>query len=191
MVRRRSSLSLKEPLEANPRLIPPLQRWIHWYRLFAGILDINFQVILHILADTWQIMHHIYAQLAELPGITNSRKLQQLGWVNGAGTANDLTTIRFLRAAVSADILDSHCLLSFKQDPVGESTTDNGQIGSSHHGMQISPGRTQAAAAMNVAVKGAKSLLLVPIDILCQRIACLLHCPHEGAKERIFTGASF
>ena len=57
----------------------------------AGVLDIDLEVILEVLADARQVVARGDADRAQPPGVTDPRQLQQLRGVEGASTEDDLT----------------------------------------------------------------------------------------------------
>ena len=75
MVRRTRSLAEQHPVEADPRPVPPFDGRRHRHGLFAGVLDIHFEVVLQVLANTGDVGDDVDAQGLELAGIADAREL--------------------------------------------------------------------------------------------------------------------
>ena len=65
---------------------------------------------------------------------------------------------------------------------------DDGEIGAVFDRVQVGPGGTQTATAIDIAVEGAETLLPLTVDIIGQRITGLLHRLEKGFKQGILAG---
>ncbi|MNV82020.1 hypothetical protein D3C71_1757310 [compost metagenome] len=59
------ALAEQQPLGADRRLVPPLQRRIERHRLLAGVLQVQLQVVLEVLADPGQVVHQRDVEVAQ------------------------------------------------------------------------------------------------------------------------------
>ena len=73
----------------------------------AGVLDVDLEVVLEVLADARQVVAHVDADRAQLPGVTDPRQLQQLRGVEGAATQDDLTGADPLVTPAGAGVVDT------------------------------------------------------------------------------------
>ena len=76
----RRPFTMKKPLVAHQRLVVPLHGRVHGHRgLFAGVLDIHFQVVLEVLPYPGKIEHRADAQGLQFGGVAHTGNLKQLG----------------------------------------------------------------------------------------------------------------
>ena len=93
MVGGRRPFALKEPLVPDLGLVVPLHRGIHRYRLFTGVLHVDFEMILHVFPHAGKVLDDIDAQPRQVRGIAHAGKLQQLGGIDGTTAADDFAAI--------------------------------------------------------------------------------------------------
>ncbi len=70
--------AVEQPLCTDGRLVPPQQRRVEGHRLGAGVLQIEFQVILQVFADARQVMYHGDVQAFEQAGRADAGTLENL-----------------------------------------------------------------------------------------------------------------
>ncbi len=105
VVRGTGALAQEQPLGADERSPPHLQLRLQRDRLLARVLHVDLEMVLHVLADSRQVVHHRDAQRAERAGITDAAELQQLWRVERAATQDDFPCGHLLRGpAASAEL---------------------------------------------------------------------------------------
>ena len=62
------------------------------------------------------------------------------------------------------------------------------RLGRRHHGVQVRAGRAQAPTAADVAVEAGEALLAVPVDVVGELVAGLLHRREERSEQRVGRG---
>src|SRR5690606_21523934 len=80
---------------------------------------------------------------------------------------------------------------ALKQDAAGDGTGLDMEVGTLLGGLQVGARGAVAATVANVAVEGSKAFLAVAVDVVSERVACLLHSLEEGLEERIGARARF
>ena len=68
----------QQPARADQRAIPQIDGRVQGDRFLAGDLEIEFQMILQVLADAGQIVNHGNAERAQFRRGPDARQLQQL-----------------------------------------------------------------------------------------------------------------
>ena len=86
--------------------------------------------------------------------------------------------------AAALDICHARGPGALEEDPRGEGTGDEMEVAPAQHGMQVGPGRAEAAAPVNVAVEGGEALLAVAVDVGGATVARLLGGLQEGLEQR-------
>ena len=102
MVRRAGAGPPEQPLGADHRPVAPLQRGRHRDRLLAGVLDVDLEVILQVLADARQVGDHVDAVLAQQAGRADAGELEQLRRVDRPAAQDDLAGADLLRLTAAA-----------------------------------------------------------------------------------------
>ena len=185
----RAGPSSRQPLHADPRAAPLGQHRRHRDGLCAPVLDVHLEVVLHVLAHTHEIMHHVDAERSELGRVADARELEELRRVERAAAADDLSAECALHdSAPSGDVLDSDCTRSVEDDLRRERARTNVEIGTVHHRVEVRARRAEAPSALDVAVEAGETLLAVAVDIIGQLVARLLHGTEEGVAEGIRGG---
>ena len=59
-------------------------------RLLGGVLDVDLEVVLEVLADAGQVVHEGDAELGEVLLVADAGELEQLGRVDRAAAQDDL-----------------------------------------------------------------------------------------------------
>ena len=198
MVRRRRALA-EEPCESDKRPLPELQVGLDRHRFLAGVLDIDLEVILHVLADAGEMRHDLDAEPFQVPAVTDPRQLQQLGRVEGAATGDDfLGRDRLRRSALHAEpesalaVLDADRFVALEQDLVGLGPSLQRQIAPLlEHGVQVGTGSRQAPGAMHVLVESREALLLEAVDVVGPAVTSLLARLQPGVEQWCLSRAAF
>jgi hypothetical protein len=71
--------------------------------LSAGVLDVDLQVVLHVLADAREVVDDVDAEGAQFLGIADAGELEQLRGVDGAAAEDDLPGTDLLERAVGVE----------------------------------------------------------------------------------------
>jgi hypothetical protein len=71
-------LAEQQPLGADRRLVPPVQRRVQRHRLLAGVLQVHLQVVLEVLADPGQLVHQRDVEVAQQRGRADPGALEDL-----------------------------------------------------------------------------------------------------------------
>ena len=74
VVRRARAAAEEEPLRADQRPLPLLQRGLHRDRLRARVLHVHLEVVLQVLADAGQVVHDGDAERLQLAGVADARR---------------------------------------------------------------------------------------------------------------------
>ena len=90
MVGRRQALLEQDPLQPDPRAVPPLQPGRHRHGLGAGVLHVHLQVVLKVLAHARQPMADRNARGLQVGFVSHTRDLEQLRRVDGPAAEDDL-----------------------------------------------------------------------------------------------------
>ena len=180
---RRARAAAEEPLQPDPRALPLLQRRLHGDRLLAAVLDVDLEVVLEVLADAGEVVHHVHAERLELARVADPRELEELRGVDRAAAEDHLAPADLAQLA-ALERLDADGAARFEEDPGDELTRLDGQVRPVQHGMEVGACRAPAAAAADVAVERGEALLAVAVDVVGQRVARLLHRLEEGPEER-------
>ncbi len=80
----------EQPLGADLRLVPPLQRRVERHRLFALVLQVHLQMVLQILTHAGEIVDHRDIELPEQLGVADAGALQDLRRGNRPGAQQHL-----------------------------------------------------------------------------------------------------
>ena len=191
VVGRGRALVQEKPLEADPRLVVPAQRGEDRDRLGAGVLDVDLQMILHILAHAGQVLDHGNVQRLQVGGRAHAGQLQQLGRVDRAAAADHPPGADRLRAPAPACDFHAHRACAVEENARDQHLGAQVEIGTVHDRVQIRTRRAQPSPAMHVAVEGGKAFLTIAVDVVGERVARFLHGGEECVEKRTGRGAAF
>ncbi len=192
VVRGSRALASQQPLQADERIAPQVQVGLHGHRLGAGVLDVDLQVVLQVLADAGKVDHGVDSEGVEVPGFAYAGELQQLrGGVDGAAGQDDLAGVDHMGLAVAAvgDAGGHRALeVDFGDHRPGEDCeVRTAGVG----GADVCPGCREALALVDVSVEGREAFLAVAVDVVGQGVADFLGCLEEGLEERVGGRATF
>ncbi len=178
------ALAEEQPLGTDGRLVPPFGRRVDRHRLLAGVLQVEFQMILQVGADARQVMHHRDVQVAQQGRRADAGALQQLRRGDraaahqyfAAGVGGDRVV------AVAHQVGDADGALAAEQDAVAQGVGDDGQVGPAAGLVQVAaPGGGATALRGDGPVHGAEAFLLVAVEVIGSRVAGL----HAGLDHRM------
>ncbi len=174
-----------EPLEADPRPPPELQRRLHRDRLRAGVLDVDLEMVLQVLAHAGQVGHHGHAQRLELGRGADARELQELRRVDGATAQDDRASSDLTGWPGALVVDDADGTPALEGDATHEGARLDLEVRPVRDGMQVGSRGRQATTTADVAVERGEALLPLPVDVWCERVAGLLDGLEEGAEEGV------
>ena len=180
-----SAFFVEQPVKANRGFVVPFQGRGHGYGLFAPILNVNFQMVLEVFAHTGQVLDHGNIQILEQTCICNTGKLKQLGGVDGAAAADDMTAVCGFAAIFPPGKGHPFGAFSAEQNPGGHGPGDQFKVFAVLDRVIVGPGRTPALALFDVPVKGGKTLLAKSVDIVGQGISRFLNRFEKRLEQRI------
>ncbi len=193
MVRRPGPAAAEEPSRADRRPVAPLQRRRHRDRQPGGVLDVDLEVVLQVLAHAGQVGHRVDAEPAQQPGVAHPGQLQQLRRVDRASAQDDLPGPDLLRrarpagpvpAAPAAPVLHAHRAAALERDPGDERPAFHREVAAPHDRVQVGPGGRQPPAPADVPVERGEAFLPVAVHVLGQAVARLLRGLEEGQEQR-------
>ena len=173
----------QQPLQAHERPAPLIQVRLGGRGGLGGlILDVDLEVVLQVLAHTWQVLDDVNSVLLQNLTVTNAGDFQQLRGVNGTGGQHDLFGINAVNAALPL-VLDADGLLALEEDLGGESAGADLEVLAIHIGVEVSAGSGPALAVLNITVERSEALLAVTVDVIGQVVAGFLHRLEQGLEE--------
>ncbi len=155
------------------------------HRQLRGVLDVDLEVVLEVLAHARQVVHDRHAVLGEQGLVADAGELEQLGRVDRAAAEDHLAGLDTAVAAAGARVVDADGAGAVEADLGGERGGLDVEVLPVAHRVQVGPGRGPAAAAVDVAVEPREALLPVAVDVVGQRVAGLLRGLEEGAEQRV------
>ena len=184
MVRGPEARTEEQPLGPDERLPPQLQARGDRHGLRAGMLHVDLEVILEMLADPGNVLHHVDAQRAELVRVADPRELQDLRRVDGAAAQDHLARPNRPRRTRPARVLDPDRSRPVEQDPVDERPGAHVEVRPARDRVQVGAGGRQPAPAMHVPVERREALLAIPVHIVGQGVPGLLDRFEERTEQR-------
>ena len=170
----------EQPLRADERPLPLLQRRLHRHRLRARVLHVDLEMVLQVLADAGQVVHDVDAERRQLARVADAGELEQLRRVDRAAAEDHLAR---------ADRLAADARRRPRAFPRTRRGSTNARQRTSRFGrdidrMEVRARRAQPPAAADRAVELREALLPVAVDVVRQRVAGLLHRLEERVEER-------
>ncbi len=185
MIGRPQAILAQQPACADQRAIPPVDRGVQGDRLLARHLEIKLQVILQVLADARQIVHHLDAERAQLRRRPHSGQLQQLRRVDGAARENQLRANAHAVRFASAAVLDAAGAPALEKYARRKRMRQHLEVGALHGGAQVGARGAAAPAPLHGHVHAAEAFLLKTVDVRRPRIARLAGGAEPCRMQRI------
>src|SRR4029453_10572937 len=113
--------------------------------LGGGVLDIDLEVVLQVLADAGQVLDDLDPERAELGRRSDARELEQLRRVDRPAAEPDPPGPRRARAAARARVLDADRTVALEQDAGRKRERLDLEVGPPHRWMEVGAGRPTAA----------------------------------------------
>ena len=161
-------------------------------RLGACHLEIEFEMILQICANTGPVCAHCYAVALQLVCRADAGKLQQLDRIDRPARKDDLACGAQLMHLARLFIFHADSARAFEQDACRQRMFDNVKIGPLAGFIQIGFGRRTARAVSHGHVHPAKAFLGIAVIVFGQAIARLLRriepCLMQWIVERAIAG---
>ena len=142
-------------------------------------------MVLQVLADTGQVVHHVDAERLERLGVADARELEQLRRVDRTAAEDDLVRARLLERVLAGAVLDADGARALEEHPRDLRARLQLEVRALDHGMEVGPRRAQPPAAPDVAVEGREALLSVAVDVGGEFVAGLLGRLEEGLEKRV------
>ena len=185
VVRRTGPGAEEQPLEPDPGPVAPLHRRRHRDGLLGPVLDVDLEVVLQVLADAGQVVHDVDARAprarSALPTPESWSSCGEL-----IAPPQRITSPASIRSGpVASRHLDADRARAVEEDPVHERAAAHLEVRPLHHRVEVRAGRAEAPAAVDVAVEGREALLPVPVDVVGERVARLLHRLEERLEQRV------
>ena len=185
MIGRTQSAFPEQPARADQRLSQRIHRRIEGDRKFGFDLEIEFQMVLQILANARKIVDRRNAMRAQFVGRADPRQLQQLRRIDRPACQDHLTPGVDDRLHAVAAIDDPRRPSPVEDDAAGQRMGHHGQVRAAHRRFEIGAGGAPAASAMDGHVHPAEAFLLIAVDVRRFGIARFARGVDEGAIQRI------
>ena len=176
----------EQPLGANRRLVPPLERRVQRYRLQALELQVHLQMVLQVLADAGQLLHQRDAELLQQRTRANPRALQDLRRGDGAAAQQHFTACaRNVGLLAATQVTYADGTLALEQHAVGDGMGVDGQVRPLLGLVQITTRRAGTPAlGRHGAIHRAEAFLLVAVEVIGTREA-RLHARFDHGVEQL------
>ena len=181
----------EQPLGADGRLVPPLQRRVQRHRLLAGVLQVHLQVVLQVLADAGQVEHQRHVQVAQQRRRADAGTLQDLRRGDGPGAQQHLAAGAglFRLAGIAAQVGHAAGAQAVEQDALGEGVGADGQVRPLASLVQVAArGAGAPAVGRHGAVHRPEAFLAVAVEVVGARVAGLLAGFDHGMEQRVVAG---
>ena len=174
---RKRPAALEDPLEAHAELAhDAAQVVVGGHRLRAAEDRAHLQMILQVLADAGQCMHHRDAAVGQQRGVADARQLQQLRRLQPARREHHFVPCTDADRAAALRILDARCTAAYEQHTVHHRLGLDAQVGPASRRLQVRD-RSRAAQAV------ARGQLVVARAFLCRAVEVVV------ARNADFAGA--
>ena len=142
-------------------------------------------MVLQILSDAGQIMHHVYAVLVQHCAGADAGKLQQLWRVDRATRQQHLASRTHLPNGAVLTELDADRAFPFGQDAMRQSSDFHLQVGPVQHRLQIACRGGTAPPVAHCKLQRTDAFLLAAVEVGVVRIARLLRALDERVVQRV------
>ena len=131
-------------------------------------------MVLEVLADAGKVDQRFDTGFAQHTGRPHARELQKLRRVDRT-PAQDHLAGPGLGESPAPPVLHTDGAGSLEEDPGDMGPGHDPQVGAVHYRVQVRAGRRQPPSAVDVAIEGVEPLLPVPVHVVSQGMARLLH----------------
>ncbi len=180
----------EQPLGADRRLVPPLERRVQRHRLQTLELQVHLQVVLQVLAYAGQLLHQRDAELLQQRARADPRTLQDLRRGDGAAAQQHFAArARNVGLLAAAQITNADGTLALEQHAVGDGMGVDGQVRPLLGLVQITARRAGTPAlGRDGAIHRAEAFLLVAVEVIGTRIASLHAGFDHGMEQLVVVG---
>ena len=165
VVRRARAAAQHEPLQEDAGAVAIEQRRRDRDGLRGGVLDVDLEVVLQVLADAGQVVDDVDPETAERPRVADAGELEHLRRVDRTAAQDDLGAARPLDLAAPVAVLDADRARALEEQSRDVRPTLDRQVRPPHHRVQVGARGAQPTAAADVAVEGRETLLAVAVDV--------------------------
>ena len=184
IVGRGKAPSREEPLRPEQPFADQVPIAIERDRLAGGHLEIDFQMILKVLADARAISDHVDSHVGKICGGTDPRVHQELWRVDGRSRKDDLPTggnIDHLGPGSQPDASGSPAL----NDHLFSHSLNEAAVETAKRGMKIGIGGRPATPLPDGLLERTEPFLLTTVVVVGNRIPGLTSCLDKGLVERV------
>ncbi len=185
MVRSARPAPEQPPLEADEGTPPHGEGGGHRDGLLAGVLHIDLEVVLQVLAHTGEIRHDVDAEPFEVAGGTDAGELQELGGIEGAAAHDDLPAPHGTSRAMARAVLDPDGATAFEDEAADEGPRLHGEVRPAHNRVEVGTGGREAPAPVDGAIERRETFLAIAVHVGREGIARLLCSLEERREERV------
>ncbi|MNQ36399.1 hypothetical protein D3C85_499190 [compost metagenome] len=175
----------QQPAQADQGLGEQAHLAVQRHRLLAFVLDVDFRVVLQILAHPRQVVSHFDAGLLQHRSRTYARTLQQVRRTDGTGRHQHLAVAVDGMGLAALVVLHADDALAIEEDAAGHGVGDHRQVGPLHGRPQVGVGGGPAHAILHCHVHGAETFLHVAVAVVGLDVAGLGAGLHPGAVKRV------
>ena len=186
MIRRAQPALEEEPAAADQELVKKVELAVQGDRLGAAELEIDFQVVLQVLADAGQLVHNGDAGVPQHLAGPNAGELKQHGRADRAGAKNNLPLGPHGLASPACLVVDADRLQALEHHPPGQRVRGHLEVRPPQRRLQIGRRRGAAHAALDGHVHRPEAFLLEAVVVVGRQISRLLPRLYEGPVERVF-----
>ena len=189
LVRRAHAGFREQPLRANHGLGKDVPVLVQRDWLAGGHLDIQFKVVLQVLAHTGAVGDHLDTMLCQMGRRADARQHQQLGRVDGGRRDDHLAAGAQHLGLATAQHLDPDSATVFDHDPLRQGA-DEFDVAGRLRGPQIGVGRGPATALPDRLLHRAEAFLFLAVIIVGRLIARLFARLDKGFEQGVFARAT-
>ena len=164
--------------------LPPAQAGRDRDRLLGGVLDVDLEVVLEVLADAGQVVDHVDPERRQVLLVADTGELEQLRGVDRAAAEDHLAGVDGASPS-GAEVVDADRPLAVEPHLRGQRQRLHVQVAAVSDGVQVGARGREPAAAVQVAVEPREPLLAVAVDVVGEVVAGLLRRLEERAEQRV------
>ena len=183
------ALAEEHPVDADLQLVPGLERRVERHRLLAGVLDVDLQVVLQVLADARAVGRHRDAMGAQVVGRADAREQEQLRRIDRTACQDHFPLGAGPGLGTASPVGDAGRAAVHEIDPADQRAVDDREVGPLYRRAQVTLGRRPAFAGPAGAVHARQAFLLMAVHVLGHRIAGLPPGLDPGRIERMIETA--
>ena len=182
---------MDQPLVGDAGPGPPAQPGRDRDRLLGGVLDVDLEVVLEVLADAGRGGGRRRCRgRASSCLVADAGELEQLRGVDRAAAEDHLAGVDGTAQPAAAQVVDADRALALEPHPGDHRQRLDVEVLAAPDRVQVGAGRGEPAAAVQVAVEAGEALLAVAVDVVGQRVAGLLHRREERVEQRVLGRAA-